>query len=80
MPLVSGWDVIQWLAGNRERKPTTVIVVTAMDRDLLQTLDASVVNAVIFKPFDLIQLVAYVNASCELSHRDRRRSRIIAAH
>ena len=77
MPEVNGWDVIAWLAANRERKPRTVIVVSASDRELLAELDATVVNAVIFKPFDIMQLSAYVKASCDLPHRDRRRSRIV---
>ncbi|HEV7241517.1 MAG TPA: response regulator [Thermoanaerobaculia bacterium] len=79
MPTVTGWEVISWLAANRERKPKTVIVVSATDRALLQELDATVVNAVIFKPFDVLQLTAYVKASCELDHSDRRRSRVIAS-
>jgi DNA-binding response OmpR family regulator len=77
MPGVTGWDVISWLAAHRERKPGTVIVVSATDRDLMRSLDATVVNAVLFKPFDINQLTAYVKASCELSHRDRRKSRMI---
>lgn len=77
MPEVTGWDVIAWLAANPHRKPKTVIVVSATDRELLQDLDPTVVNAVIFKPFDLTQLSAYVKASCELPHYDRRRSRIV---
>ncbi len=44
MPAVTGWDVIPWLAANRERKPQTVIVVSATDRALLRELDPSVVN------------------------------------
>ena len=79
MPAVTGWDVISWLAKNRDRKPKTVIVVSATDRALLQELDPTVVNAVIFKPFDVLQLSAYVKASCELQQIDRRRSRVIPA-
>jgi CheY-like chemotaxis protein len=79
MPTVTGWEVIAWMAAHRERKPTTVIVVSATDRELLRELDPSVVNAVIFKPFDIHQLGAYVKASCELCHHDRRRSRVIDA-
>src|SRR5688572_13900030 len=79
MPAVTGWDVIAWLARHPERKPKTVIVVSATDRALLQELDPTVVNAVIFKPFDPWQLSAYVKASCELSHQDRRRTRIVHA-
>lgn len=79
MPVVTGWEVIRWLAKHRDRKPQTVIVVSATDRTTLQELDPTVVNAVLFKPFDVMQLSAYVKASCELHHRDRRRSRIISA-
>lgn len=77
MPEVTGWDVIRWLATNPERKPRTVLVVSATDRALLQELDPTVVNAVLFKPFDIMQLAAYVKASCELGHDDRRRTRMI---
>jgi DNA-binding response OmpR family regulator len=79
MPAVTGWEIISWLAKNRDRKPKTVIVVSATDRELLQGLDPTVVNAVIFKPFDVLQLSAYVKASCELERADRRRSRVITA-
>jgi len=33
---------------------------------------------VIFKPFDVMQLAAYVKASCDLPHDDRRKSRLVA--
>ena len=79
MPEVTGWDVVDWLAANRDRKPKTVIVVSATERRLLAQLDPTVVNAVIFKPFDILQLSAYVKASCELPHKDRRRSRLVTA-
>lgn len=77
MPAVTGWEVIAWLAEHRDRKPNTVIVVSAADREMFRDLDPTVVNAVIFKPFDVVQLSAYVKASCDLMHRDRRRSRPI---
>jgi CheY-like chemotaxis protein len=80
MPQVTGWEVIAWLAEHRERKPRTVIVVSATERAHLEQLDPTVVNAVIFKPFDILQLSAYVKASCELGHEDRRRSRIVPEH
>jgi CheY-like chemotaxis protein len=79
MPDVTGWEVIAWLAAHPEKKPKTVIVVSATDRALLEAVNPAVVNAVIFKPFDVLQLSAYVKASCELPHRDRRRSRIVTA-
>jgi CheY-like chemotaxis protein len=80
MPGVTGWQVIDWMAEHPERKPGTVIVVSATDRELLQRLNPGVVNAVIFKPFDIAQLSAYVKASCELPHPDRRGSRFVGDH
>ena len=56
MPQVNGWEVMDWLSAHPERRPTSVIVVSATDRDLLRDLDTSVVNAIIFKPFDVMQL------------------------
>lgn len=79
MPVLTGWEVIGWLAEHPERRPKTVIVVSATERSHLQKLDPTVVNAVIFKPFDVMQLAAYVKASCDLRHEDRRRSRIVTA-
>ena len=79
MPVVTGWEVIGWLAEHPERRPQTVIVVSATERSHLAQLDPSVVNAVIFKPFDIMQLSAYVKASCDLQHDDRRRFRVVAA-
>lgn len=78
MPAVTGWEVVRWMAANPERKPRTVIVVSATERGFLRDLDPTVVNAVIFKPFDVFQLAAYVKASCELGHDDRRRSRLVS--
>lgn len=79
MPVVTGWDVIEWLTQHPERKPNTVIVMSAADRSSLLTLNPAVVNALIFKPFDIAQVTAYVKASCELKHDDRRRSRVVTS-
>lgn len=77
MPAVSGWDVIAWLSEHPDRRPGTVIVVSAVDREMLQKLDPSVVNAIIFKPFDVFHLATYVKTACDLHHRDRRRRRLV---
>lgn len=77
MPQMTGWEVIAWLAVHPDRKPGTVIVVSATEREMLRGLDPTVVNAVIFKPFDILQLGAYVKASCALTHDDRRQSRMV---
>lgn len=78
MPGMSGWDVIEWLAANREHLPRSVIVVSAADRAVLQQLDPAIVNAIIFKPFDVFQVGAYVKAACDLGADDRRQRRIVA--
>ena len=77
MPTLSGWEVIEWLAKNDGYRPDSVIVVTAADRAVLLELDPTVVNAIIFKPFDVFSLGAYVRAACDLSSRDRRHARIV---
>lgn len=77
MPRKNGWEVLEWLGRNRALAPQSVIVVSAADRAILKQLDPSVVNAIIFKPFDVFQLSAYVNAACELASDDRRRGRIV---
>ena len=75
MPRVTGWDLIQWLGSHPERRPGSVVVVSAADREAIQGLDPSIVNAIIFKPFDVLQLGAYVrNAACA-GKPDRRRAR-----
>jgi CheY-like chemotaxis protein len=79
MPTMSGWDVIAWLAKHPDRKPRSVIVVSAATRAILQELDPAVVNAIIFKPFDVLQLSAYVQAACTLPVPDRRKTRAINA-
>lgn len=75
MPRVTGWDVLRWLREHPERQPASVIVVSATDRELLRELDPTVVNAIIFKPFDVLQLGAYVKNATQRTGRDRRRAR-----
>jgi two-component system phosphate regulon response regulator PhoB len=79
MPTMSGWDVIAWLARHPDRKPRSVIVVSAASRAILRELDPAVVNAIIFKPFDVLQLGAYVKAACKLPTPDRRKTRTVGA-
>jgi two-component system sensor histidine kinase ChiS len=78
MPTISGWEVIDWLAQHRELAPRSVIVASAADRAILHRLEPNVVNAIVFKPFDVFQLGAYVKAACTLPIADRRRRRVIA--
>ncbi|HVG25591.1 MAG TPA: response regulator [Thermoanaerobaculia bacterium] len=78
MPKLSGWDVLEWLAQHRSRVPQSVIVASAADRKILRELHPELVNAILFKPFDVFQLAAYVRSACRLREADRRRRRIIA--
>ncbi len=78
MPRVSGWDVIGWIRDHPDRRPHSVIVVTAADRNVFTELDPSVVNAIIVKPFDTYELAGYVRRCCDAPHvDDRRRKRIV---
>ena len=78
MPKMSGWDVLEWLAANRQHVPRSTIVASAANRKILQELDPELVNAILFKPFDVMQVSAYVRAVCRLGSPDRRRARLIA--
>lgn len=75
MPHVTGWDLVRWLADHPDRKPRSVIVVSAADRDALRDLDPTIVNAIFFKPFDVVQLGTYVRSAACVGRPDRRRAR-----
>lgn len=75
MPRLSGWELVQWLRDHPERRPGSVIVVSAADRDALRDLDPAVVNAIIFKPFDVLLVGAYVKNAAQHGGHDRRRAR-----
>jgi len=77
MPKMSGWDVLSWLDQNQKCLPGSVIVASAASREILRELDPRVVNAIIFKPFDVFQMTAYVGAACQLPARDRRKKRMV---
>lgn len=79
MPRVSGWDVIEWLKAEGTRKPKSVIVVSATNRDVIRELEPAVVNAIVFKPFDVAELTAYVKACCGPAREDRRVKRMVGA-
>lgn len=75
MPKLSGWELVRWLGEHEGKRPRSIIVMTAADRDVLRTLDPSSVNAIVFKPFDLDELAAYVRATANHAGPDRRRAR-----
>lgn len=79
MPRVNGWQVIDWLKEHPDRRPHSLIVVTAADRNIFAELDPEIVNAIIVKPFDTWELAGYVKRCC--SHNgtgdDRRHRRVV---
>ena len=79
MPRVSGWEVIDWLKERPEGRPRSVIVVSATNRDVLKELEPEVVNAIVFKPFDVNELAGYVKACCGPADADRRSKRMVGA-
>jgi DNA-binding response OmpR family regulator len=76
MPRVSGWDVIDWLKEHPDRRPYSLIVVSAADRNVFAELDPGIVNAIIVKPFDTWELAGYVMRCCEHG-KDRRHRRVV---
>jgi two-component system response regulator CpxR len=79
MPRMTGWEVIEWLKQAREQKPQSVIVVSATNRDVIRELEPEVVNAIVFKPFDVNELAGYVKACCGPVDDDRRSKRMVGA-
>jgi DNA-binding response OmpR family regulator len=77
MPRMSGWEVIDWLRENRDLTPNSVLISTAADRAVLHELDPTIVNAIFVKPFNALELAAYVHACTSLPVRDRRSKRVI---
>lgn len=77
MPVVTGWEVVAWLQEHPDRRPRSTIVMSAAGRDALRALDPTIVNAIFFKPFDVVQLGAYVSGAAWHSEPDRRRGRRI---
>jgi DNA-binding response OmpR family regulator len=76
MPRVNGWEVIDWLKTHRDRRPHSLIVVSAADRNVFAELDPEIVNAIIIKPFDTWELAGYVKRCCDQGN-DRRHRRVV---
>jgi len=77
MPRVNGWEVIDWLKQHPDRRPHSLIVVTAADRNIFAELDPEIVNAIIVKPFDTWELAGYVKRCCGHDGGDRRHRRVV---
>jgi CheY-like chemotaxis protein len=77
MPRVTGWQVIDWLKHKPAGKPRSVIVVSATNREVIRELEPEVVNAIVFKPFDVNELAGYVKACCGPMNDDRRVKRMV---
>jgi DNA-binding response OmpR family regulator len=77
MPRMSGWEVIDWMRENPDLTPNSVLISTAADRAVLHELDPTIVNAIFVKPFNALELAAYVHACASLEVRDRRSKRVI---
>ena len=76
MPEVTGWEVIRWLGEHPEHCPPSIIVVSAAGPDVLRNLDPTIVNAIFFKPFDVMELGTYVCDTVRREARDRRQARV----
>lgn len=77
MPEVTGWEIVRWLGEHPEHRPPSIIVVSAAGPDVLRELDPTIVNAIIFKPFDVVELAGYVCDTARRPARDRRRARVV---
>lgn len=78
MPRVNGWEVIAWLKAHPDRRPYSLVVVTAADRNVFAELDPEIVNAIIIKPFDTWELIGYVKRCCDHGGgHDRRKRRVV---
>lgn len=77
MPKVNGWEVVSWLGAHPGHRPPCVVVLSAAGPDVLRNLDATIVNAIFLKPFDVVQLGSYLRTSIEGNRADRRRARVV---
>lgn len=74
MPVMSGYDVLDYIK-QHPRRPGTVLVMTAAADTDLRRLDGNVVTTVVRKPFDIQQLAILIRDAAVRSGeeaRDRR--------
>ena len=74
MPVLSGFDVLEYLK-QHPRKPGTVLVMTAASDTDLRRLDGNVVTTVVRKPFDIQQLAILVRDAAVRSAEASRNQR-----
>lgn len=60
LPYTGGLDIVDYIREHEELEDTPVILVTGMDRDVIETSSIRA-NAILSKPFDMIELVDKVN-------------------
>lgn len=71
MPVMSGFDVLDYLK-EHPRRPGTVLVMTAAADTDLRRLDGNVVTTVVRKPFDIQQLAILIRDAAVRSGEEGR--------
>lgn len=71
MPVMSGYDVLDYLK-QHPRRPGTVLVMTAAADTDLRRLDGNVVTTVVRKPFDIQQLAILIRDAAVRSGEEAR--------
>jgi len=74
MPVMSGYDVLEYMKTHPGR-PGTVLVMTAASDTDLRRLDGNVVTSVVRKPFDIQQLAILVRDAALRSAEEARDQR-----
>ncbi|MBA3682125.1 MAG: response regulator [Bacteroidetes bacterium] len=62
LPYTGGLDIAEYVKNASRNKDIPIILVTGMDKDVLSTTQIQV-NAILSKPFDMLQLVDLVNSN-----------------
>ncbi len=62
LPYTGGLDIAEYVKSTSKNKDIPIILVTGMDKDVLSTTQIKV-NAILSKPFDMLQLVDLVNSN-----------------
>lgn len=70
MPVLSGFAVLDGLAGQELTSPPVVLVITGADRSEIDRLDPRLVQGIMKKPFDPEELASIVVACAEIRGRN----------